>query len=84
MANFSFKHDGKTHTFERDLAKVKTFGWQRKHRHLSEEDTVLAIFEEFAGDDALEVLDEMALDSDEFKAIIEDLGEYLAGEAKAR
>lgn len=76
---FSFEHDGKTYTFEKPLTQIKTFGWQRKHRALPEEEKLYLIFEEVAGDEALGALDEMDMTSPEFQKLMESIGEELGG-----
>ena len=80
---FSFDVDGKTYTFEKSLAKVRSFGWQRKHRHLSDEDKMFLVFEECAGDDALEALDGLDMASEEFQQLAKQLGEHMGGEGSS-
>lgn len=78
-ALFSFEHDGKTYTFEKPLTKIRSFGWQRKHRGLPDEEKLYLIFEECAGDEAMAVLDEMDMVSPEFQALMERVGDELGG-----
>lgn len=82
MANFTFKHDGKTYTFEKSLDLVKRPGWIRKNRRRDELDLAFTILEEVAGEEALEVIDEM--DEASFKALMEKINAAMTGESGAR
>ncbi|WP_166140847.1 hypothetical protein [Nocardioides ochotonae] len=56
---FTFEHDGETYTFERPLDVVRTPGWLRANRRRDELDLAFTILEAVAGDEALEVIDNM-------------------------
>ena len=74
-ANFSFEHKGETYTFEHSLAAVRRPGWLRKNRRRDEIDLAFTILEEVAGDEVLDVVDDM--DEDEFAALMQQLDKAL-------
>jgi hypothetical protein len=63
---YSFDHNGETHTFEKSLSVVRSPKWLRANRRRDELDLVFTILEEVAGEDVVEVIDEM--DPEEFQA----------------
>lgn len=63
---YTFEHDGKTYTFERPFAVVRSPRWLRANRRRDELDLAFTILEEIAGDDVLDVIDSMT--EDEFVA----------------
>lgn len=73
--NFSFEHDGETYEFEHDFSKVRKPGFLRKHRHDTLDELTFTVMEEVAGDEALEVLDEM--DRDEWNAVVDNMWEAI-------
>jgi len=56
---FSFEHDGETYTFERATDEVLTPGFVRKNRDTDMADLAYLLIESVAGEDVLEVLDNM-------------------------
>lgn len=64
---FSFEHRGETHTFAEPFDRVRKAGWLRANRRRDELDLAFTILEEVAGDDVLEVVDDM--DAEEFAAL---------------
>lgn len=77
---FTFEVGGKTYKFEKPLTKVRSFGWQRKHRSLPDEEKLYLIFEECAGDKALAALDDLDMASPEFATLMERIGDELGGD----
>lgn len=63
---FSFDHNGETHTFEKSLSVVRSPKWLRANRRRDELDLTFTILEEVAGEDVVEVIDEMT--PEEFQA----------------
>lgn len=59
QARFSFEHDGETYTFAKDTTDVLTPGFIRKNRH-DEGEIVFGLIESLAGEDVLEVVDNMS------------------------
>lgn len=58
-ALFSFEHAGETYTFEKSFSEVRKTGWLRANRRRDELDLAFTILEEIAGDDVLDVIDDM-------------------------
>lgn len=75
LEHFSFEHDGKTYEFEGSLALLGKPGFIRKNRNKDEIDILFTLLEEIAGDDALEVIDDMEVE--EFEAFSKALNDQI-------
>ena len=71
MSNYTFEHDGKTYEFEKPLDEVRKPGFIRANRRRDEIDLVFTILEAVAGEEVLDVVDNMT--EDEFKVFVADL-----------
>lgn len=72
---FSFDHDGKTYTFERPFAVVRSPRWLRANRRRDELDLAFTILEEIGGDEVLDVIDSMS--EQEFAAFAVNLNKAM-------
>lgn len=75
MEKFKFKHGGKTYEFDRTIGVIQKPGFIRKNRNRTETDMLFTMFEAVAGEDALEVIDEM--DPDDFEAVTKAFVEHI-------
>lgn len=72
---FTFEHRGETYTFEGSLKTLSKPGFIRRNRHKDEMDILFTLLEEIAGDEALEVIDDM--EQDEFEKFAGELNEAI-------
>lgn len=72
---YTFEHDGKTYTFERPFAVVRSPRWLRANRRRDELDLAFTILEEIAGEEILDVTD--AMSEEDFFAFARDLNKAL-------
>lgn len=73
---YTFEHDGKTYTFERPFAVVRTPKWLRANRRRDELDLAFTVLETIGGDEVLDVIDSMT--EDEFKAFAVGLNKAMS------
>lgn len=57
---YTFTYQGTTYTFEKPFSVVQTPRWLRANRRRDELDLAFTILEEVAGEDVLEVVDDMS------------------------
>lgn len=74
----TFEHNGKEYTFEKPFDTVETPKWLRANRRRDQIDLVFTLLEEIAGEECLEVIDEMT--NEEFEKFSDDIGKARAAQ----